>query len=65
MFRIFHKYYKILPAIHNWCNDTNRIGNGKKVEQDFNYTSDNNTEWMTVEMLRNWINKNRKKLEEN
>jgi len=48
-------YFKILPAIHNWARDPQRINGGKKVPVDFSYTSDNNTEWMSVETLRNWI----------
>ena len=51
----YDKYYKILPAIHNWYTDETRIKDGKKVADDFSYTSDNNTEWMTKEELKNWI----------
>ena len=55
-------YFKILPAIHGWSNDPNRIKDGTKVSTDFIYSSDNNTEWMTVEMLRAWINQNKEKI---
>ncbi len=55
-------YYKILPAIHNWSNDPERIGDGRKVPEDFVYSSDNNTEWMTVESLRDWIQANQEKI---
>jgi UDP-N-acetylglucosamine 4,6-dehydratase len=48
-------YYKILPAIHDWYSDENRIKNGKSVPEGFSYTSDNNKEWMTCEELSNWI----------
>lgn len=48
-------YYKILPAIHQWSDDPLRINDGKKVSPDFNYCSDNNTEWMSIEVLRAWI----------
>jgi len=51
----YEGYYKILPAIHNWSSDTERIGNGKVLEDDFEYTSGGNTEWMPVEALRDWI----------
>ena len=27
----YDSYYKILPAINDWSNDPNRIGDGKKV----------------------------------
>ncbi len=52
-------HFKILPAIHNWSSDPDRIGEGQRVERDFTYCSDNNSEWMSVEYLRNWIDQNR------
>lgn len=51
-------HFKILPAIHQWYRDANRIKDGKKVSAGFCYTSDNNTEWMTAEQLRGWIKQN-------
>lgn len=48
-------HFKILPAIHNWSNDSNRIQDGKKVAEDFTYCSDNNLEWMSIETLQAWI----------
>jgi UDP-N-acetylglucosamine 4,6-dehydratase len=47
-------YYKILPAIDSGGNKA-RIKNGNKVPAGFFYTSDKNTEWMSVETLRIWI----------
>ena len=38
----YGKYYKILPNLFDWKNDPKRIQNGKKVENDFQYSSDNN-----------------------
>ena len=58
----YKQYYKILPSIYNWSNDPKRINTGNKVEKDFEYTSDKNHEWMTVEALRKWIGKNHKEL---
>jgi UDP-N-acetylglucosamine 4,6-dehydratase/5-epimerase len=55
-------HFKILPAIHNWDSDVNRIKNGKRVKEDFSYTSDNNKEWMTSSDLQAWINSNREKI---
>lgn len=55
-------YYKILPAIHNWSQDAQRIGNGKRVADDFIYSSDNNQDWMSVDSLREWIEANRAKI---
>ena len=49
-------YYKILPAIHQWHRDEQRIKSGKNVKNDFSYSSDTNNQWMTVENLRDWIN---------
>jgi len=51
-------YYKILPTINKWHLDNNRIKDGKKVEKDFIYSSDNNKDWMTIDQLRNFINSN-------
>jgi len=58
----YSDYFKILPAIHNWSIDPVRINGGKKVESDFTYCSDNNTEWMSVDNLRSWIDENREKI---
>lgn len=48
-------HYKILPAIHNRSSDHARINNGVRVDPDFMYTSDNNSEWMSIEVLQAWI----------
>jgi UDP-N-acetylglucosamine 4,6-dehydratase len=58
----FDDYYKILPMIHNWSSDPNRIKGGTKVADDFTYTSDKNSEWMPAEDLRAWIEVNRNKV---
>jgi len=55
-------YFKILPAINDWNNDPARIKDGVRVSSDFTYCSDNNTEWMSVETLRNWIKQNSAKI---
>ena len=52
-------HYKILPAIHSWDSDANRIKDGKRVPEGFSYTSDNNKEWMTIDELRQWISENK------
>lgn len=56
------EHFKILPAIHNWSNDPCRIKNGVKVAEEFNYSSDNNPEWMSVASLQAWIKQNREKV---
>lgn len=55
-------HYKILPAIHNWSQDEARIKGGQPVAMDFTYSSDNNKEWMSIEMLTRWIEQNREKI---
>lgn len=59
----YEDHFKILPSINNWALDSNRIKDGRKVEEGFVYASNTNTEWMTVEALRAWIAANRKKVE--
>ncbi|WP_110674171.1 UDP-N-acetylglucosamine 4,6-dehydratase (inverting) [Salinicola sp. RZ23] len=58
----YPEHYKILPAINNWDKDVNRIKNGVKVKDDFNYSSDNNAEWMTDAQLQAWIDRNWEKI---
>lgn len=58
----YDAFYKILPTIHNWSKDPERIGAGKKVSDNFTYSSETNTEWMQVSELKSWIEKNRLKL---
>ena len=58
----YDEYLKILPAINNWSEDTERIGDGSKVADDFYYTSDNNNDWMSVSQLHEWISLNEKKI---
>jgi UDP-N-acetylglucosamine 4,6-dehydratase len=58
----YAEHYKILPAIHNWSQDPQRINGGKLVAPDFTYCSDNNTDWMSIDTLRAWIDQNREKI---
>ncbi|WP_417536676.1 UDP-N-acetylglucosamine 4,6-dehydratase (inverting) [Methylophaga sp.] len=58
----YDDYYKILPAIHNWSSDPLRIKDGRLVDPDFTYSSDNNSEWMSIKMLRDWISRNSEKI---
>lgn len=58
----YEGHYKILPAIHNWSQDPGRINNGKPVAPDFSYCSGNNTEWMSIDVLRAWIDANHAKI---
>ena len=54
----YEEYYKILPQINDWASDTNRIKDGIKVPVDFEYTSENNVDWMTDNDLLAWLDKN-------
>lgn len=58
----YDEHYKILPSIHNWSQDPERIGCGKLVATDFTYCSDNNAEWMSVDALRTWVDQNHEKI---
>ena len=51
----YAEHFKILPAIHSWHEDFQRIKNGTRVPEGFVYSSDNNKEWMDVDALRQWI----------
>jgi FlaA1/EpsC-like NDP-sugar epimerase len=58
----YKEHFKILPAIHNWSNDTLRIKDGVQVPEGFTYCSDTNTEWMSDAELAGWIEANRDKI---
>ena len=58
----YDEHFKILPAIHNWSKDPNRIKDGHAVPEDFIYSSDNNKEWMNAEDLSLWIKENEHKI---
>lgn len=55
----YDEHYKVLPAIHDWSSDPERINGGKLVAPDFTYCSDNNVQWMSIKSLQAWIEKNR------
>ena len=56
------EHYKILPSIHEWDKDSGRIKAGKKVEEGFSYTSENNSDWMSVDSLKQWFSENQNKM---
>ncbi|WP_417525554.1 UDP-N-acetylglucosamine 4,6-dehydratase (inverting) [Marinovum sp.] len=58
----YDEHFKILPAINNWAMDPRRIKDGKKVAEDFVYSSGTNVEWMSDEALAEWIEANREKI---
>ena len=58
----YPEHYKILPAIHNWDASAERIKDGTKVAEGFDYSSDNNPEWMSIADLQAWIAANQHKI---
>ena len=58
----FNTYYKILPAINSWHDDPDRKKDGVLVDPSFTYSSDNNKEWMSIDTLKIWIDKNISKI---
>lgn len=48
----YEKHYIIYPH-YNWWGKEDLIPNGKPVEPEFEYSSGTNTEWLSVEQLRN------------
>jgi UDP-N-acetylglucosamine 4,6-dehydratase (inverting) len=55
-------HFKILPQICEWTSSDTMIKGGIRVPEGFSYTSDNNSEWMTIAQLRDWIEKNKVKI---
>jgi len=58
----YDDHFKIMPQIHKWSEDPVRIGNGRKVPDDFTYVSDTNPDWMSPDKLAAWIEANRSKI---
>ena len=54
----YDDYYKILPMLHNWSKDPGRIKSGRMVPSNFFYRSDVNREWLSINSLVEWLNKN-------
>ncbi|MBK16590.1 MAG: UDP-N-acetylglucosamine 4,6-dehydratase (inverting) [Prochlorococcus sp. SP3034] len=50
----YDDYYKIFPSIHHVPDDESKT-KGKLVEDGFSYASNSNSEWMTREELKAWI----------
>lgn len=58
----YPEHFKILPNINGWGEDEMRIKSGVKVVDGFTYSSDSNSDWMTVEDLKDWISNNKRKI---
>ena len=55
----YSDYFKILPQINNWNKDKVRIRNGRKVSEGFTYSSNNNSEWMSKNNFKVWLDSNK------
>ncbi len=51
----YKEYYKIIPNHEGWHNDEDRVGDGKRVDPTFYYSSQTNKEWLSKEALQEWI----------
>ena len=58
----YDEHFKILPNLHDGWKCPKRIKDGKRVPDEFTYSSDNNSEWMGVSELKDWIAQNRTKI---
>lgn len=58
----YSDYFKILPSINDWGNDSARIKDGERVPEGFVYASDSNTDWMSDDDLRAWIDEHQGKI---
>ncbi len=53
----FEDYYVIQPDFHWWSASEYEKNGGKSVPEGFRYSSDKNTQWLTVEELKKMIEK--------
>ncbi|MED3800257.1 UDP-N-acetylglucosamine 4,6-dehydratase (inverting) [Lysinibacillus capsici] len=51
----YSDYYVIYPELNYWVFD--QEGNGERLEEGFSYTSDKNTQWLSIEELKDLITK--------
>jgi UDP-N-acetylglucosamine 4,6-dehydratase/5-epimerase len=59
----YDEYFKILPQINDWDTDINRIQNGIKVRDGFEYSSNSNSHWMSDFEMQDWLDANMRKAE--
>ncbi len=50
----YDKHYIVYPQF-DWSTHKQSEPTGKKVESEFSYSSDNNTEWLSIEEIRNLL----------
>lgn len=51
----YEKHYIIYPHFNWWNFEEHFTPGGKLIEEGFEYNSGNNSEWLSVEDLRNWL----------
>ena len=51
----YENYYKILPSIRFWGGEKFEIGEGVKVPENFTYSSETNSDWMTIKQLQSYL----------
>lgn len=54
----YKEHYKILPVINGWADDSERIKDGAKVPEGFEYNSLNNKDWMSIKEVQDWLVEN-------
>lgn len=60
----YAEHFKILPNINGWESSQERIKDGKRVPDGFIYASDNNSEWMSGEELKSWVDSKKDRIGE-
>ena len=51
----FKDHYKILSPLNEWSYSKERLKGGKKVPEDFTYTSKNNKDWLGGDKISMWL----------
>jgi len=51
----FDEYFKVLSPLNDWNASPKRIKTGRKVQDNFSYSSDKNNVWLTSGDLQNWL----------
>ena len=54
----FDDHYRILSTLRPNNEESLKAQGGRPVDEGFTFTSDNNSEWMSIEALRSWVEEN-------
>jgi UDP-N-acetylglucosamine 4,6-dehydratase (inverting) len=55
----YDEFYKILPQINGWGLDKTRIKSGRRVQEGFIYSSENNNHWLDKQEFLTWLGNNK------